>query len=248
MPKILKSPFQILILFLLFAACTKDEIDPNEKPLGTSSRDFLTADRYSSMTLEIVYVEGFAPSQEALAEVKRFLNTYLNKPRGINIVMNAITSPAVGTYSTGEVANVEAQYRSVFSKGNDLGVFIFFADDYSAKDTAGMSGHVEKRSLGTAYRNTSIVIFEKSILEISSNQSLAEHTTLRHEFGHLFGLVDNGTPAITPHVYHDPTDSSEKGHCNVEDCLMSATLDISSSSFMTLGEKCQQDLIANGGK
>ena len=244
----LKKSFHLLVIFLLLTACTKEELDPNERTLGSSSRDFLTAEDYTSMTLEIVYVEGFAPNQKALDEVRIFLNTYLNKPGGINIVMNSIPSPGVGTYSTQEVLDVEAQHRSVFSKGEDLGVFIFFADDHSAKDVEGASGEIEKRSLGTAYRNTSIVIFEKSVMEISYDRSLTEHTTLRHEFGHLFGLVDNGSPAITAHLFQDPQDPSEKGHCSVQDCLMSATLDFSLSSYMTLGEQCHQDLIANGGK
>ncbi|MGB7786884.1 MAG: hypothetical protein WBL27_12345 [Salinimicrobium sp.] len=248
MPQFLKKSFRFLLLFLLLTACTKEEIDPNEKPLGSSSRDFLTADRYQSMTLEIVYVEGFAPQQAAVEEVKNFLNTYLNKPGGINLVMNSIPAPDVGTYSSQEIADIETQYRTVFSRGEDLGVYIFFADDHSAKDAVGPSGHIEKRSLGTAYRNTSIVIFEKTVMEMSRNLTLAEHTTLRHEFGHLFGLVDNGTPAITSHVFKDPDEPSEKGHCSVENCLMSATLDLTSSSPMTLGEKCHQDLLANGGK
>lgn len=248
MPQLLKRSLHFLLLFLLLTACTKEELDPNEQPLGASSRDFLTADRYNSMTLEILYVEDFAPTQSAVNEVKNFLNTYLHKPGGISVVMNSIPSPQVGTYSTEEVVDIEAQYRSVFSRGDNLGVFIFFADDHSAKDVPEPSGEYDKRSLGTAYRNTSIVIFEKSVMGISGNRSLTEHTTLRHEFGHLFGLVDNGTPAISPHIYRDPEDPSEKGHCNVDGCLMSATLDFSLSSFMTLGEKCHQDLLANGGK
>ena len=248
MPHLLKRSLPILVIFLLLASCAKEELDPNEQPLGSSSQDFLTADHYTSMTLEVVYVEDFAPTQAALEEVVIFLKTHLNKPDGIKVVMRAIPSPNVGTYSTQEVAEIETRYRSVFSNAKDLGVFIFFADDSSAKDVSGPSGQVEKRSLGTAYRNTSIVIYEKSVVEVSQNRSLAEHTTLRHEFGHLFGLVDNGTPAITPHVYKDPKDGSEKGHCNVENCLMSATLDFSLSSYMTLGEQCRQDLLANGGK
>lgn len=248
MPQLLKRTLHLLFLFLLLTGCAKEEIDPNEKPLGASSRDFLTADRYTSMTLEIVYVEGFAPTQSAIDEVKVFLNTYLNKPAGIKVVMNSIPSPGVGEYSSQEVAEVEDRYRSVFSRGDDLGVFIFFADDHSAKDVPSNTGVFQKRSLGTAYRNTSIVIYEKSVLVMSKNKSLAEHTTLRHEFGHLFGLVDNGTPALSPHVYHDPEDPSEKGHCSVEDCLMSPILDFSLGASMSLGEKCRQDLIANGGK
>ncbi|MGB7842567.1 MAG: hypothetical protein WBL21_07240 [Salinimicrobium sp.] len=248
MPQLLKKSFRFLVIFLLLTSCAKEELDPNERTLGSSSQDFLTANNYTSMTLEIVYVEGFAPKQKALDEVKVFLNTYLNKPGGINIILNAIPSPEVGTYTTQEVVDVEAQYRSVFSKDEDLGVFVFFADNYSAKDVEGVSGQIEKRSLGTAYRNTSIVIFEKSVMEISYDRSLTEHTTLRHELGHLFGLVNNGTPALSLHEYKDPNDPAEKGHCNVENCLMSATLDFSNSAYLTLGEQCHQDLLANGGK
>ncbi|GAB2773657.1 hypothetical protein [Salinimicrobium soli] len=242
-----KFPVVFVVLFIL-AGCAKDEIPPNEKPLGTSSQDFLTDDRYTSMTLEIVYVEGFAPTAAALTELENFLNTYLYKPDGIRIVTNSIPSPGVGDYSLQEVKQVESTYRSVFSSGTNLGVFIFFADNYSANDAASAgNGGIDKRSLGTAYRNTSIVIYERSVLETGGNRSTIEHTTLRHEFGHLFGLVNNGTPAQSAHEYKDPNNSSEKGHCNVSGCLMSPTLDFSKGT-MQLGSKCHEDLIANGGK
>ena len=79
-------------------------------------------------------------------------------------------------------------------------------------------------------------------------------TALHHEFGHLFGLVNNGTPAQTPHVETDP---KKKAHCTVEGCLMAAEIEFGTSPFSFLEngqtiidfeDQCKLDLKANGGK
>jgi predicted Zn-dependent protease len=77
---------------------------------------------------------------------------------------------------------------------------------------------------------------------------------MRHEFGHLFGLVNNGTPAQSD---HEDTTPGSKAHCKVEGCLMVASLEFGNSALGVLeganvsadfDEKCRLDLKANGGK
>ncbi len=91
---------------------------------------------------------------------------------------------------------------------------IFFANGNSDNDTD------TSVTLGTAYQNTSIVIYERTLREISASQdidlSLLESTTLHHEFGHLFGLVNIQDDDI--HQNHE--DPFQARHCVVEDCLM----------------------------
>ena len=102
--------------------------------------------------------------------------------------------------------------------------------------------------------NTSMVIFDAVIQNMNGSRSEIQTATLHHEFGHLFGLVDNGTPAQSEHEDKDP---EYKAHCSVEGCLMAAQLDVRNSplSFLENGqrlldfdEKCKLDLKANGGK
>jgi hypothetical protein len=77
-----------------------------------------------------------------------------------------------------------------------------------------------------------------------------EATVTEHEFGHLLGLVDYGTPMAAAHE-----DSGHAHHCDNQACLMyygAETIDIAGS--LTGGEvpapdeHCIADLKANGGK
>lgn len=243
-------------MLLVLTGCTTDgpekeiSIHRNDLVLGSSARHFLSDEIFTSLEIEIVYVNGFKPKDEAVASLHSFFGKYLNKPDGINIQSRAIPSPEVGTYSIEEVKVIEKKYRTVFSKDNNLGVFIFFADKGNE------AGEGELRTLGKAYLNTSMIIYDSEIQAIT--QTPASHTqvqtvTLHHEFGHLFGLVDNGTPAQSEHEDSD----KYRAHCNVEGCLMAGIIDVKSSplSFLENGinlldfdQKCKIDLKANGGK
>ncbi|WP_029035696.1 hypothetical protein [Salinimicrobium terrae] len=244
------------LMLLLLAGCTPDTPENeasahrNDLVLGASARDFLSDEVFTSLELEVVYVTGYEPAQEALQSLVTFLNRYTNKPGGISIRPRAIASPEVGTYSIEEIKNVEKKNRTVFSKDEKLAAFIFFADDKSE------DSEEKHRILGKAYMNTSLVIFENEIDEMAGSVSKSEiqTVTLHHEFGHLFGLVNNGTPAQSEH--EDP-EKKNRAHCSVEGCLMAAAIEFSSSplSFLEDGQavldfddKCKLDLKANGGK
>jgi hypothetical protein len=73
---------------------------------------------------------------------------------------------------------------------------------------------------------------------------------LNHEFGHLFGLVDLGSPMQVNHK-----DAANGNHCNVNNCLMyygAETTDILgfllTGNVPSLDVNCQNDIRANGGK
>ena len=75
-----------------------------------------------------------------------------------------------------------------------------------------------------------------------------ESAVLMHEFGHVLGLVNNGTPMTQNH-------EGESGHCDNEDCLMFYAAEtgdmlaiLGGGSIPTLDEQCLDDLQANGGK
>lgn len=237
----------LLILFLGLTACSTDEEPaPDDRPLGVSARSFLSDEDYTSLTVEVVHVTGYEPAQSSLSSVKTFLETYLNKPAGISLKLRAISSPNVGTYSIQEIMEVENQYRTAFTSGKNLTSFIFIADNKSDASTS------KEFVLGKAYKNTSLVIFEKDIRELAQSASVSssqiQQITIRHEFGHLFGLVDNGTPAQSDHVYRNPDNPDEKGHCSITGCLMARNLDYTNPENLTLGDQCHIDLVANGGK
>ena len=259
--RFLNSYFSFLLLcsLLLITGCSVEEsgskssTPSNDLPLGASAHDLLSDEVYTSLKIEIVHVAGFEPTDDAVSHLRSFLEKYTTKPGGISISTSAIPSPGVGTYSLEEIKAVEKKHRTAFTSGKTMAVFIFFADDKS--ESAGQT----KLVIGKAYKNTSMVIFEKEIQSMVSgsskiSRSEVEHTTMRHEFGHLFGLVNNGTPAQSD---HEETDPASKAHCNVSGCLMVASLEFGSSSlgllegdnfYADFDEKCRLDLKSNGGK
>jgi hypothetical protein len=80
---------------------------------------------------------------------------------------------------------------------------------------------------------------------------LLEATVLNHEFAHLLGLVNNGTPMQTDHQ-----DEAHGHHCDNEDYLMYWTVEtsdalsnlIGNSNPPPLGTDCQTDIEANDGE
>ena len=247
----------LVVLFLSFASCTTDEAlertagVSNDLPLGASANDFLSDENYTSLDVEIIYVTGFAPTSAAISQLKIFFEKYIYKPEGVDITTRAIPAPNLGTYSLDELKQLETKHRSVFTSGNTLGTYIFFADNKS--ESAGENQIV----IGKAYRNTSMVVFEKEVRDLAASSTISiseiQHTTMRHEFGHLFGLVDNGSEAQSD---HEDTNPDHQAHCNVKGCLMAASIEFGGSpfdsdgtdNFLDFEEKCKLDLKANGGK
>ena len=72
--------------------------------------------------------------------------------------------------------------------------------------------------LGIAYRNTSMAIFQETIARhtggaLEPSAATVEGTVAAHEFGHVLGLVNNGSPM-------EHQDEPHGRHCDNEDCLM----------------------------
>jgi hypothetical protein len=242
------------VLFLFLAAlvpfsdaCKRDY---RENILSVKPEHFLSSSKFEKLEVEIVYVEGYQPTQQAIDHLTNLLSARLNKPAGIFVHMRGVGSPAKTSFSTEDLREVEKRHRSEFTKGKTISAFVFFAD----APYAGNSGN--SQALGVAYGSTSIGIFQKTVQDFSGGfgqpeRFLLEATTIEHEFGHLFGLVDYGTDMQTAHK-----DEAHGHHCTNEDCLMyylAETSDFISnllpgSPVPEFDANCLSDLRANGGK
>lgn len=256
------TPYLTLIATLFILSCSSDSstpvVDqPNNKNLGSSARDFLSAEEYTGLSVEIAYVEGFKPSTTTLNNLRTFFNERLNKPDGITFKETIVPATTSGNLNREEYVKIENDNRTLFNTGDELAVWIFFADQNSESDEG------NTRILGTAYLNTSCIIYEKTLQEFSgriggANLTLLESITTQHEFGHLFGLVNLGTEMVRPHEDQQPDSSNneiikDNKHCNQEDCLMyfQTVGDALGGRMTTLpafDEFCLEDLRANGGK
>lgn len=249
---------RVLVLFLILSGCTKDDptgengIDRNAnlKALGTSAKDLLDDEKFTSMRVEVAYVTGNEPSPTTLSNLKSFLQQRTHKPDGITILTRAVTSSGKAPFSINEIADIEKEIRTTFNTGDEISVFIYYADGSNENDSS------TKKVVGSAYRNTSVVIYAATVNSISGringpDKVTVESTVLHHEFGHLFGLVNLGTPLQTAHE-----DDTSKGHCDVEGCLMNANVQfgtdlidmVDDNNIPRFDDECLRDLLAIGGK
>jgi len=242
-------------LLLFFSACQKTTTtytnDPgnanylHNRPVGAAAYEMLSDAAYKSIKIEIQYMTGYAPDAAALSHLQNVLNTYVNKPSGITIVTKEISASPSQTLTIDQVRNIEEQNRTVFTVSDQLGVYMLFTNGY----------FTDNNVLGAAYRNTSVVVFGKNVYDNSGgfgqvSRTKLEATVTEHEFGHMLGLVDIGSPMQTNHK-----DAVHGSHCNNSNCLMyyaSDTRDI--LGFLLTGNipsfdaNCIDDIRANGGK
>ena len=248
----MKAFIAALLLFSI-TACKKDVTftnnpnadDLHNKPVGFSANQLLGAATYKSLKIEVQYMTGYAPDAAALNHLQATLSAYLNKPSGITIVTKEISASSSTILSIDQVRTIEEQNRTVFTTGDQLGVYFLYTN----------GNYTDNGVLGVAYRNTSMVLFGKKIHDNSgaigqASRTKLEATVLEHEFGHILGLVDIGSPMQTNHK-----DASHGNHCSNTNCLMYYTAETTDIlGFLITGNipsfdaNCVADLHANGGK
>jgi len=248
----MKNFFFIACLVLAFAGCSKNDGTSNNASagasnnlgVGASAHDFLSGSLYNTVTIQIEYAPGMKLQQQSIDNLVAFLKTHLNKTGGIVVTQTQVSSVNKAQVSLQDVSDYEQRNRTVFTTGANIGVYILAADaDYT---TAGVGG--------IAYRNTSIVMLEKTIQARSGGLGQAstvkiETGILEHEFGHLLGLVNTGTAMVVPHL-----DEAHKPHCTNKNCLMYWQIETNglvnevNGGVPLLDDNCINDLRANGGK
>ncbi len=244
-----------LVFTLLTGSCSKDsETDPNQKAPGASATDLLANANFDELVIQIAYVEGYRPSDLALADLKDFILMRTYK-EAVNFVFLPVPSPGEEALTLQEIVNLENENRTLYNNGRTLAVYIYFADAPSSKDKPDANIF----TLGAVYRNTSMVLHESTIRSVvgAEGPAAVEAAILTHEFGHLFGLVDQGAPEISPHE-----DRYAANHCLEPGCLMQASLEAATglqkaiaaraaknlTAVPDMGPECIRDLQAIGGR
>lgn len=241
-----------LVLTIFFIGCKKEEEEKNpleqnnNLSVGASANSFLSNDYYNRLTLEVLYMPGFAPTETSVNNLRSFLNDHLNKPMGIEIIRREIASYNQESYSSNDIINIESENREVFNANQTITASLIILDGKFADNN---------QVLGIAYRNSSMALFGTTIFDNSGGlsqptRSKLESTVMNHEFGHLLGLVNLGSDMVDNHQ-----DNANGNHCDDSDCLMyyaSETTEIASfligNDIPSLDQNCRNDLIANGGK
>lgn len=215
---------------------------------GASANDFLANSNYTSLVVEIDYMPGYAPNEQALDSLESFFEQRLNKSSITIKQPTEISSGGQESYSASEIRDLEAENRSTFTEGNTLAAYFVILD-----------GKFDQQDLlGIAYYNTSNAFFGPSYDEASSgvgspSRYQVEATSFRHEFGHLFGLVANQYSGTE--MQQDHNDPEHPQHCDNDQCLMYYAMETTDVIGNSLGDSippldanCRADLQANGGK
>ena len=245
----------ISTLLLVLTTCSSDDPEPggngntnlNRGAVGSSANDLLSAANYRTLQVEIQYTAGHAPPQSSITYIQNFLNDRLYKPGGITVNISQTEAPGQDTYTLEEIRQIEDESRNNFTSGNNIAVYFYFSDGNYADDA---------NVLGIAHRNTSMVIFQKRIEELSGgfgqvSTAFLTSAVMAHEIGHLLGLVNTGSEMQNAHQ-----DSANGAHCDNDQCLMYYAVGNAGGISDMLGmnnppdldANCLADLAANGGK
>ena len=240
--------FTVIVMWLI-SGCTTSVSTNSGTSVGAESHDYLSAATYTSLIVEIQAVSGYRPSAGAQTNLVSFLNSYLNKPGGITVQVDAdISSPGKTSFSLDDVRAIESAHRTLQSAGTQAVAYFLFLDGGSTSDSG--SGQI----LGQAHAQSSLVIYEKTIQNLSGGfgqptRVVLESTVMEHEFGHILGLVNTGAPLVSAHQ-----DVAHGAHCTNTSCLLYWQVDTSNflanllgGTVPTLDANCAADLHAAGG-
>ena len=238
--------YSLVFCLSVVSACKKEDTiaTSDYKTLGTSAHDLLTASPYSSLQIEIQYMPGYAIDTASINNLTNFLNTYINKPAGIQVFQQQIDASGKSTLQLNEIVSIEKKNRSIFTLSDVIALHLLITDGYYSSPDI----------LATSYWNTSTCIFGQAIYDNSGGSGQVTRTwlmstILEHEMGHLLGLVDQGSPMQTNH-----RDAANGAHCINPDCLMHYAFETGIAGGSMSGPipspdaNCIADLKANGGK
>lgn len=248
------------VLFLL-PACGRDAAkaappsleSPGDDYLrpGDLALDYVTDDRFTSLLVEVDFVEGATPTEEALERLEEVLRLRLRKPGGVRAVIDT-EIPALEArrlWRDRDIRALELAYRHHFSgephAPEEAVLWVVYLGGASEHDADG-------RALGLAIGSSQIAVFAESVAAsvLPEERVAAEALTLVHEAGHIFGLVNNGVPMGRDHEdplhpYHD-AEGSDPG-CVMHFAIESGSLLDLEDTPLDFGPRCRRDLQAVGG-
>ena len=220
------------------------EFDHERNP-GDSAFDFLRGSDFSELVIEIDYMPGFRPEDRSLDSLRVFLERRLNKQSVIVADPTEIPGEGQLSYTASEIRDLERMHRDTFTTEDRISAYFIIVDGEFSQANV----------LGIAHFNTSMSLFGPTIDEVSGGlgepqKFVVETIVLRHEFGHILGLVNNGIEMVEDH--HDVENGA---HCTVEECLMNFSVrttnffsNLFGGEIPVLEEFCRADIVNAGGK
>jgi hypothetical protein len=161
------------------------------------------------LLVEVAYVSGRKPTQQALEHLTTILRREARKPDGIAVVAGAQMPGSTSSYSLADIVGLESKYRHLHSGGTVATIWIAALNG----DYAGGSG-----TLGLAFEATAAALFEDQIQQAANvfvSAGAIERSVITHETGHLLGLVNIGY-----HSAYDHEDPQHPHHSKYQSSVM----------------------------
>ena len=165
--------------------------------VGAMARVLLRASPARRLVIEIAYVPGRKPTQQALDHMTAILRREALKPDGILTTIGAQLPDSSTSYSLQDLVRLESTYRHLYSSGSVATIWIAALNG----DYADASG-----TLGLAFRATAMALFEDQIQQAANlfvSADAIERSVITHETGHLLALVNIGYRSAYDH--EDPS-------------------------------------------
>lgn len=214
---------------------------------GDYAIDFL-AGTYTSIQVEVDWVAGHAPDDDALEHLRATLADLCDKPDGVEILLDDEVPDQGGpAWSYDAAEDLEIAWRDRY-RDEATGVavmYYLYVDGHSDRDSD------TGRILGYAYHGSSLIMFAETMADVSGGLlglGEVEPTVLVHEAGHLLGLVNNGVDMVEDHQ-----DVEHGHHDDNEDCIMfwaaetDAIGDLLGAGTPDFDAACRADMRAAGG-
>lgn len=207
--------FVLAVSLVLLLAALSGCFHARSAAPGGAARDFLQGNPYSKLVVEIDFQASKPPADSAVELLKKTADERLNKPGGIQVEKTSF-STSESQWSAAKLRDLESSKRGRRTGGDTAALYVLYLGGSYAGDTA------DSKVLGVAFGPSSVAIFKDNIE--SAGLSLGpipvfttvdiERSVLVHEFGHILGLVNLGTPMVKNHEDPDPKHaghSSNKG-------------------------------------
>jgi hypothetical protein len=181
----------------------------DDAEVGAMARVFLRAAPARQLVIEVDYVAGRRPSQQALDHLKTILERELAKPDGIVIDVDHEITNARDSYSINDLLALERQNRRLHSSGEEATVWIAALNGSYAGGSA---------TLGLSFRATAFALFEDQIQQAADvfvSAASIERAVITHEMGHLLALINIGY-----HSRYDHEDPQHPHHSKYQTSVM----------------------------
>jgi predicted Zn-dependent protease len=186
----------------------------------------LFSSQITSVTVEIDYQTGAEPYTGSAGRLKDVWQvTRDNVDRVFSKSAKALTLPTTlpqmqpltdvtaTTFTTDDVLAIASKHRDTPSAGSMASFYVVFLNGYFSDGAT-----AQKDVLGVSIGHTGVLAMFKPVIAGTDSAGVArfvEQSTMVHELGHAFGLVDNGVAMASPHE-----DAAHPAHCTNEKCAM----------------------------